>query len=84
MIGLPSAPCVAIHDVQKPERLPDAVVRRIAGDDAVVVVGIALRFLQRLVAAGRTADEVRLARRTWPWALRTISFAASVIRWIAR
>ena len=46
--------------VQEGERLPDAVVRRIAGDDAVVVVGIALRFGQRLLAAGGAADEIRL------------------------
>ena len=59
MIGLPSAPCVAIHECRNAERLADAVVRRIAGDDAVVVVRVALRLGHRLVAAGRAADEVR-------------------------
>ena len=44
--------------VEEGERLPDAVVRRIAGDDAVVVLGIALRFGERLVSARRAADEV--------------------------
>ena len=46
--------------VEESERLPDPVVRRIAGDDAVVVVGKALRLGERLMPAARAADEVRV------------------------
>ena len=45
---------------EESERLPNAVVRRIAGDDPVVVFGKALRFGQRFVPAARAAVEVRV------------------------
>ena len=41
---------------------PHLVPRRIAGDDAVEIVGIALRFDQRLAAAGRAGVEIRARR----------------------
>ena len=46
--------------VEESEGLADPVVRRIAGDDAVVVVGKALRLGERLMPAARAADEVRV------------------------
>ena len=38
----------------------DPIVRGIAGNNAVVVGRIALRFAERLLSAGRAAAEVRL------------------------
>src|SRR3546814_19226156 len=45
------------------ERQVGAVVPRSAGNDAVDIVGIALRFAQSLIAAGRTAAEIAPFRR---------------------
>src|SRR3546814_12501206 len=45
------------------ERQVGAVVPRRAGNDAVEIVGIALRFAQSLIAAGRTAAEIAPFRR---------------------
>ncbi len=52
-----------LRDPHLAERLSCRVVARRAGDNAVEILGEALRFGQRLPAAGRTAVEVRAPRR---------------------
>ena len=53
---------VVLHEVpEEGEVEVGAVVAGIAGDDAVVVGGVALRRRQRLMAAGRAAGEIGIA-----------------------